>query len=748
MAQITRERVETVEARTEARGGRWPWGWLACVGVLAGLGAYHWLVYTPRPDIPHRLAILDMLFRFGVAGAMVFLGLLVGLRILRPLRLSTYLSRIELVALSAGLGLGVLSVFTLGLGLLHLYYTPTFVALLTVGPLLFPAERRWLSVSVRNGWATTRSLARRRSISVESAICLPFGAVSVAGLLLCYARDLTPPAGGVGYDTYQYHWAIPSLLLRAHTWQGFAGWAHANLPFNTEMLNLIALSLRAPTSASMVQDTFGALCAMLLFGLLRRHFGPVVGWLAVASLVSVPLFMAYVSQSYVETALLFYGVASLSLVTCWLTHRLETSRAGIEALGLAGAALGFAIGVKYTAIEYVPGLLILLVAGVVALVRRARVSGAAPANARGIAWLALAFALGVCLTIAPWFVKNMIYLGNPVYPALGSIFPDPLWNTTRDQTLTATFQHFGPHQGVVARFHLYAFDLFMHPERYREGETLQTGLVPWAAALAVPTLVVGWWRGWFSGDERRRGQMLVMAGMAAVTFCGLMVWTASGALVERYAIPPVVLAAALGATIMGWLATELARWASGRHIVTIGRVTQAVSLAVLAATLLLCVQTERAYVYRDMTRARNPLPLANGSISEDQYRDGRIGGAMSGDFWTMVDYVNLRLPHDGKLLMLARGTGYFFTDRDYVADSGGDWVPYLVSEGKTPLGILDLLHAQGYTYVVYDASLMRWLEYVYQNRVLLDDTPAYLAFQQTYLIPVASWGDFSLYRVP
>ena len=63
-------------------------------------------------------------------------------------------------------------------------------------------------------------------------------------------------------------------------------------------------------------------------------------------------------------------------------------------------------------------------------------------------------------------------------------------------------------------------------------------------------------------------------------------------------------------------------------------------------------------------------------------------------------------------------------------------------------GILGLLHAQGYTYVVYDAGAMNWLEYVYQNQVLLADTPQYLAFQQTYLVPVASWGNFSLFRVP
>ncbi len=98
--------------------------------------------------------------------------------------------------------------------------------------------------------------------------------------------------------------------------------------------------------------------------------------------------------------------------------------------------------------------------------------------------------------------------------------------------------------------------------------------------------------------------------------------------------------------------------------------------------------------------------------------------------------------------MLGRGTGYFFTERTYVADSGGDWVPYIVSAGKTSDGMLALLHEQGFTYVVYDAALMRWLTKVYENKVIANYLPTYLAFQQQRLITLGQWGDISLYQVP
>jgi len=98
--------------------------------------------------------------------------------------------------------------------------------------------------------------------------------------------------------------------------------------------------------------------------------------------------------------------------------------------------------------------------------------------------------------------------------------------------------------------------------------------------------------------------------------------------------------------------------------------------------------------------------------------------------------------------MLGRGSGYFFMDRDYVADSAGDWIPYLVSEGKTPKGMLALLHRQGFMYVVYDADVIHFLIHGYGNTEIARVLPAYLAFQQEKLIPVAQWGYISLYRVP
>ncbi|HEV7129777.1 MAG TPA: hypothetical protein VGN32_20260, partial [Ktedonobacterales bacterium] len=344
--------------------------------------------------------------------------------------------------------------------------------------------------------------------------------------------------------------------------------------------------------------------------------------------------------------------------------------------------------------------------------------------------------------------KNWIYDGNPVYPALTGLFGGPAWDSARDQTLTSTFQHFGPKTGLVARFHLYALDLFLHPGSYAETTAFPTGHIACCAALALPVIAFALWRGWLTRTDRLRGQALVFIALTLATAGCLLVWNQSGALVLRYAIPPVALATVLGAALLGWLATMIFAHARIPTTARILRPAQLIAWALLLLVIVVSAKQERSYLWKDVTLGRTPMPLLTGSISEDQYRLTRLSAGLPEDFWQMTQYVNGSLPHDGKLLLLGRGTGYFFDNRDYIADSGGDWIPYIVAAGTTPEGMLTLLQRQGFTYVVYDARLVRYLENKYENHVLAAAVPAYLTFQQHELTWIATWGDLSLYRVP
>ncbi len=475
---------------------------------------------------------------------------------------------------------------------------------------------------------------------------------------------------------------------------------------------------------------------MLIFAAVRRFFGRAPAWVAVIAFATIPLIVVYGAQSYVESAMVFYGLATLTTLWCWLRQVWSAHSLSYGLLALAGAFFGLDIGVKYLALEFVPGALLLLAVGFIAYFWRRGLSPltALPlASGKALAVLAASFALA----FGPWLIKDWGLLGDPVYPALASIFVTPAWSPVRDQTLTATFQHFGLRHGFLVRHHLLALDLFIDTKLYGEGTTYPTGLAVIGAPFAVLLLILTGWKGWLAKRRMERGRFLFVLALSALAVLALVTWSFSGALVERYALPGIVLISVLGAVVVTVLLLRLPRRFS------------AISL-LLVVLAVCCLVGQNGYYYQLHLGWRTPLPLLTGATSENAYMRSMLvqDSAASADFSHAVDYVNSQLPHDGKLLMLGRGSGYFFTDRDYIADSGGDWVPYIVTEGKTPDGMLRLLHQQGFTYIVYDAVLIKWLTWGYQNYVLARYLPAYLDFQSSELQLIAQWGPVSLYKVP
>jgi hypothetical protein len=716
------------------------WKWLGIAVALVALGAYHFMAYVPHPDRPHILTLLDRAFNIAVAAAMVASALVLGLRILNLLQVRSRLTTGEALGLAGGLGFSALSLATLGLGLASLYYAPILVALVLAPILLLAPERRTLLEGART--LIGRIRRRRDWLDLpffDSVACAMSAAVTGLALFFTLARDLTMPSLWTGYDTYQYHWAIPELLLQAHQMRAFPGWAHANLPFGTEMLDVIALSLRAPFAALFVQDGFLLFAAVLLLAVVSRLFGATAAWFSVATLVSVPLFVVYTSQAMVEPALVYYCLAALVALAVWLRRALDGGAFDWRIAALAGIMSGAAASVKYMGISCVPVAAAVLAWGGLAGVRALSDRSARLHVLRLTAVSCVAFGVGLLAVYGLWAVKDWVLLGNPVYPALQSWFGGPLWNSTRDQTLVSTFASFGPKAGRVASWHLFAIDLFFHPWRYSEGEVFAAGLMVFFATLGIPFGWLALRRGWLSQPGPHRDRAVVLGVFTFGMVSSALLWTLSGALVARYALPYVVLANITGAVLLAWSLDRvpprlwLARW--------------------LGLALLLSICAFQAWVslidihYTDSSE-RSPVALLLGQASETQALRGRANGNEPPDFWRMTDYVNHNLPHSARLLMLGRGTGYFIEARDYVADSGGDWVPYLVTTGQTPDGMLLELRRLGFRYVIFDGDLMRWLTKNYGNQVLARDLPAYQAFQQSRLTPLAAWGAIAIYAVP
>ena len=82
------------------------------VGVLMTLATiYHYAIYLPQPNQPHRLTALDDVFALGVVLLLGLVGLGLGRRALRLFNVQAF-SQVERGVLALGLGWGLLSLGT------------------------------------------------------------------------------------------------------------------------------------------------------------------------------------------------------------------------------------------------------------------------------------------------------------------------------------------------------------------------------------------------------------------------------------------------------------------------------------------------------------------------------------------------------------------------------------------------------------------------------------------------------------
>jgi hypothetical protein len=710
---------------------RLPVAVLAALVLLLALAAiYHYAIYLPQPQVPHRLMLLDDVFALGVFGLVGLVGFALGRRALRLFRLTGF-SRLERGALAVGLGWGILSLAVLALGLAQLLYAW----------LLFAGLGVVLALCWRDAWRVLCSLSsaapyRRLGALVPQGFFLrTLLAIMILEAILLGTQSLTLPYVWRGIDVYQYHWAVPDLFLLHHAIYALPGWAHANFPFNSEMLNTLALAADVPVAAVYIQAAFGVLAIILITGFLYRHFGYLAAWLGFALSFCNNLVAGVIISGYAEMAATYYGVASLVLVLAWQDQPERSGR--MRLLLLAGLLGGFGLGVKYTEGQILVGIGALFV--VVGFVRSLSLRRQGiPFVQVGVHFLLplIAYGVSALLAVLPWLVKDWMLLGNPIYPF---VWGGPEWDQARTEVGVVTFAHFGPKGPFWQRLFTGFFLLFRETDQTDEPFAIPPNFL-YLLIVLVPVLVlVGRIARWrlssallLEQNERVEwGQSwLVVAGV------GYLLWLLSGAPVARYALPWVLLLSVPCALLLSRMLRV--RWRSWLRPLaqTLRRITAG---AILVAAVIAVAFIAPAWSYI------NPLEVVVGSISLHQWEEHKM---MTSSYWHMVDYVEQHVPHTARLLVVGNGAAYFLQGFDYVADSGEDWIPYLETEGRTPAGMVALLQHDHFRYLVYDSFVLHFVVETYGNRYLAGFLPAFNRFLTGSLIQV--WNDqtFHVYKVP
>ena len=396
------------------------------------------------------------------------------------------------VATRSLVGAGAWSLAWFFLGVLPLYRVSVAALVLLVGLAL-----------------AGRALARGRVTAAAIARSAGWAALGllVTGQILALVAALAPPTAK---DTLLYHYALPKAWIAV----GQAIVIPYNIagyyPLGVEMHAVWAMLLGAPLGARVAEAAAGAtlflfapLLAMTVYGWARER-GADRTWAAAAALVIawIPTGYEVAASAYVDLALAGYTALAVRAFGRWWTSGQPRQLAWVA------AGVGGALSIKLSAAFLLLPLALLGLLHALGTGSQDRET-ARPSTALTAAGVLGALALGVTLA-APWYVRNWIRTGSPLFPFYLEIWPAkaPGWDLERSRLYETLFSLYGDISGPL--------DYLWSPIRLAvaaqpDQPAFYDGVLGIAFICALPVLAWALWRRRL--DVELRLAVLVSAGL-------------------------------------------------------------------------------------------------------------------------------------------------------------------------------------------------------------------------------------------
>lgn len=561
-----------------------------------------------------------------------------GLRLLAAAGLRD-LDPLERAVFAQGLGLGTAALAVMGLGMAGLLRRPALACL--VAALLLLGARDLV------GWAR-QALPRLRRI-FSGGGRMPYAALGLAAVALSWIFTRLPP---VFFDALVYHLGLPQQYL-ARGGLFYLPWSHYNaLPANAEMLYTLALGLEGEMLAQLLSAWVAVLVALSVASECRRRL-PGSGWIGFAAQVSLPVSLFMAAHTGNDPLVALFVFQGLMAGSRWR----ETG--ALRWLALLSIFAALAAGTKYTGLYHALPLVLL---HLVLPGERPRAAGEVLPWLRRLAGRA-ALALGILLALAgPWYARNLVNTGNPVYPAFWSLLGGSDWSAESAERAGRDVRHGAGRDLTIGSALRIPWDLVVDPVRF--GALGEAGRGFWIFALAAVWTLV----------RRRELRSWALYAALVVPF-----WLATS-LNLRYVLPLLAIATFLAAVGLAEIASG-GRWAA--------RAVAAALIASVAANLWVFLVTEEQ-VFR-------PRDLLLGRTGRDAYLSDTIS------YYPAARAIDGRLPAGARLLLVGE-TRLFYFQRPAAASSAYDrtLIVEIVRRAGSVEGVVCELARGGFTHLVYN----------------------------------------------
>jgi len=360
------------------------------------------------------LALIEFIFLIGAAyGFSFFLS-----------KSSFNFSTVEGIVLRITLGFGIISFFTLILATLHMLHTYIFVTILIIGNILLIKEKPIL-----------KKLNLKKNISIWYYILFFF-------FLFNLFYSLFPPTF---YDSMMYHLAVPNYYMLN---DGITAWNtnfSSNFPLNVEMLFLFSLLGKTVLIPKLISLFSGILILLLMLSRKKNKNSDFAYILPLLLFYTIPQVGFLCSSSKIDITGMLFVFSAIKVFLYYIKEKKS------RYLILSGIFWGLSIGSKYIFGFYMVGFFIAIL-----FVQNM--------NIKKKITSIMVISIMVIVLMIPWFIKNTIITGNPMYPYLNNIFQSKTWTKAQTMSFSTGIKRGNNHS--LSKYIYYPVELFLEPYKY------------------------------------------------------------------------------------------------------------------------------------------------------------------------------------------------------------------------------------------------------------------------------------------
>ncbi len=660
----------------------------------------HIRVAQVSDDYTGILAPLDRVFDIAFALLLVGISFCVGRGITRRLGLG-FVSLAEEISFSVMLGVGTTGSLVMGLGLIGALKPVPIAGLFLLLIAISHREAARLRSVLGEGLRAVTQTRTRRIVSVMFIL--------LAAILLL--RAAAPPHN---YDEAIYHLSVSkSFVERGRIYPVYDNWS-GNLPFLLHMFYAVCLIVKSDIAAKMFGLCLAGISSLALYAFCVRFLDRRAGTIAMFGFFGAGMVVEVATTARIDVSM----AGILFLAAYAMMIHLETSNPSW--LWASAALAGFGISIKYTAGFWLALLLLMFL--VESLFKRRH-------SVREITQHLIAYIFIAGMIASPWYVKNLVWFHNPVYPLftgeVSNISPGEVrfFNDEDEHKLAAHFDEARAAMPEVVQAQ--ESDLALaasrhiqrHPFRFWEYFTSPSNFNV-AEAYHDPNYLFLFSPLFFLFTTRKWMVWFALFGVAFYLFVAATAWSG------RYLLPIYPGLTILAAYTMNELTVRLRRRAP--LIIILPAV--AVGIAV-SASLIVCVS---------QIQALDGFSYLRGAISRRQFMFGMF-------YYPPIDFLNNNLQPSDRVLMIGAQMCYDMK-RDYIVDVTHDntvWRRFLVRNPTLDEVNRDLKQ-QGITHILYTPN-----QFLFSAMIGREGQPGRRSGVTTgpdYLVQLRNWATFERYR--